>query len=366
MLQLFRRGGLSVRLAAPTGRAAKRLSEATRQDAVTIHRLLEFDPRARTFLCNAGSPLDADAVVVDEASMIDMPLAAALLSALPARARLVIVGDADQLPSVGPGAFLRDVIASGRAPTARLEEVFRQADQSRIVQNAHRILHGQMPEGASVDAPNADFFVIARRDPEQAAALVTELVTERIPRRFGFDPVRDIQVLAPMHRGPAGTLALNTGLQQALNPDGPALELFGQKFRARDKVMQTRNDYDRETFNGDIGTVAHVDSKQRLLRVRFDERIVEYQDREIEALVLAYATTIHKSQGSEYAAVVIPLLTTHFVMLSRNLVYTAVTRAKKLCVLVADPRAIGMALGEIRREERLTRLAERLRTSLVS
>jgi exodeoxyribonuclease V alpha subunit len=364
ILDVMKRAHLDVRLAAPTGRAAKRLFEATGHEATTLHRLLEFDPRAGGFQLDAKAPLEADVVIVDEASMIDVPLGAALISALPDAARLVIVGDADQLPSVGPGALLRDVIDSGVVTTVRLNEIFRQAGESRIVQNAHRILVGDMPESADPDSPRADFFVVSRREAEEAAETVRELVTVRIPRRFGFDPLRDVQVLTPMHRGPAGTAALNQLLQAALNPRGPSLDHHGQTFRERDKVLQLKNDYEREVYNGDLGSVERVNVDERRLTVRFDGRDVEYQDADLDMLTLAYATSIHKSQGSEYPAVVIPLLTSHFVMLSRNLVYTAVTRGKKLCVLVADPRALKLALGEVRREERQTRLAERLRQAL--
>ncbi|HEY6078304.1 MAG TPA: ATP-dependent RecD-like DNA helicase [Polyangiaceae bacterium] len=361
ILDVMKRARLEVRLAAPTGRAAKRLSEATSHEASTLHRLLEFDPRGGGFQLGAQKPLEAEVVIVDEASMIDVPLGAALLSALPDAARLVIVGDSDQLPSVGPGALLRDIIESGVVTTVRLNEIFRQAGESRIVQNAHRILSGEMPESADPDAPRADFFVVQRREAEEAAETVRELVALRIPRRFGFDPRRDVQVLTPMHRGPAGTTALNQLLQATLNPQGPSIEHHGQIFREGDKVLQLKNDYEREVFNGDVGFIERVSLEQRRLSVRFDGREVEYQDSDLDMLVLAYATSIHKSQGSEYPAVVIPLLTSHFVMLSRNLVYTAVTRGKQLCVLVADPRALKLALNETRREERVTRLAERLR-----
>jgi len=361
ILNVLAKSRLRVKLGAPTGRAAKRLSESTGLEASTLHRLLAFDPRQQTFQLDSDNPIEADVLIVDEASMIDVPLGAALIAALPTAARLIVVGDSDQLPSVGPGALLRDLIDSGAIPTVRLNEIFRQAGESRIVLNAHRILHGEMPESVDADLPNADFFVVPRKTPEEAAELVRELVVARIPRRFGFDPKRDIQVLTPMHRGPAGTIALNELLQAALNPDGPALDSRGQKLRLGDKVMQTRNDYEREAFNGDIGVISSVDLEGRKLGVRFDQRDVEYDDPSLDSLTLAYATSIHKSQGSEYPAVVIPLLTAHFVMLSRNLVYTAVTRAKKLCVLAADPRAIRLALAETRREERMTRLAERLR-----
>ncbi|HXK16154.1 MAG TPA: ATP-dependent RecD-like DNA helicase [Polyangiaceae bacterium] len=364
IVDVMKRAHLSLRLAAPTGRAAKRLYEATGHEATTLHRLLQFDPRQGGFQLDEQTPLEADVVIVDEASMIDVPLGAALLSAMPDAARLVIVGDADQLPSVGPGAMLRDIIDSGVVTVVRLNEIFRQAGESRIVQNAHRILHGEMPESADPESPRADFFVVSRREAEEAAETIRELVTVRIPRRFGFDPLRDVQVLTPMHRGPAGTTALNQLLQAALNPNGPSIEHHGQTFRAGDKVLQLKNDYEREVYNGDLGFIARVSLEDRHLTVRFDGRDVEYQDADLDMLTLAYATSIHKSQGSEYPAVVIPLLTAHFVMLSRNLVYTAVTRGKKLCVLVADPRALKLALGEVRREDRVTRLSERLRGAL--
>lgn len=360
VLSVFERARLTIRLAAPTGRAAKRLSETTGKEASTIHRLLEYEPRLRRFGRNSEHPVDADVLVIDEVSMVDIELAESLLAATPSAARLVLVGDVDQLPSVGPGAFLRDVIESGAVPTVRLVEIFRQSGASRIVENAHSILRGELPVTANIEEPGADFFIIARRDADEAAKTVLELVSSRIPRRFKFDARDDIQVLTPMHRGAAGTIALNTELQRALNPNGAAIERRGQLFRAGDKVMQTRNDYDREVFNGDIGVVVSVEPAERKLCARFDGRDVDFEDADLDMLTLAYATSIHKSQGSEYAAVVIPLLTTHFVMLSRNLLYTAVTRAKKLCCLVADPRALRLALSETRREERLTRLRERL------
>jgi len=364
ILEVFHRHKLRVRLAAPTGRAAKRMAEATEREASTLHRLLEFEPRLGRFQRDETSPLDADAVIVDESSMIDVPLAASLLDALPRSCRLVIVGDADQLPSVGPGAFLRDVIDSRVVPTVRLNEIFRQAEESRIVVNAHRILQGELPQSAEPDDPGADFFVIARKSPEEAAETIRELVTSRIPRRFSFDARREVQVLTPMHRGPAGTIALNQMLQAALNPSGPSLEHRGTTYRVGDKVMQLKNDYDREVYNGDLGEVREIDAEERELLVRFDQRDVKYEESDLDALTLAYATSVHKSQGSEYPAVVIPLLTTHFVMLSRNLVYTAVTRARKLCVLVADPRALRVALAEIRREDRRTKLGERLQRAV--
>ena len=360
VLNVFEGARLRVRLAAPTGRAAKRLVESTGHEATTIHRLLEFEPRTRRFQRDVEKPLEADVVVIDEASMVDVPLAAALVSALGRRARLVVVGDADQLPSVGPGAFLRDLLQSNVARTVRLNEIFRQAERSHIVVNAHKVLAGELPESAGKDDEHGDFFVVSRRDPEEAANTVIELVLERIPKRFGLSPERDVQVLTPMHRGPVGTILVNQRLQEALNPRGRPLPQAGGRLRIGDKVMQTRNDHEREVYNGDLGVVASVDDETGTVHVRFAEHEALYESADLDALVLAYATSIHKSQGSEYPAVVVPLLTTHFVMLSRNLLYTAITRARKLCVVVADPRALRLAVGEIRKEDRTTALVERI------
>lgn len=356
LLAMF--GTLAVELAAPTGRAAKRMTEATGREARTLHRLLEFDPRTASFNRNVANPIEAGAVIVDEVSMVDLPMADALLSAIGPKTRLVLVGDVDQLPSVGPGAVLRDVIEADVIPCVRLSHVFRQAAESLIVQNAHAINRGGEPTTGPTDG---DFFVIEKGDAESAKSTVLELVQTRIPRRFGLHPVRDIQVLVPMHRGDAGAVALNVALQQALNPNGrPELVRGAKMFRPGDKVMQLRNDYDKEVFNGDLGIVSYADP-EGILRVRFDGRDVEYDGTDLDDLVLSYACTVHKSQGSEYPAVVVVLLTSHFVMLSRNLLYTAVTRGKRLVVIVGQRRALRIAVREDRRGERKSHLSDRVR-----
>jgi len=359
VLELYRRAHVQPQLCAPTGRAAKRLTESTGHTALTIHRLLEVDPRSGKFLRDHVNTLDGDAFVVDEASMLDVQLARALFAAIPSHARLLLVGDVDQLPSVGPGALLRDSIDAGVVPVVRLDTIFRQAAASLIIDNAHRIRRGVAP----VSGPDerGDFFVVYRPDPQRACETLLHLVTERIPARFGLDPARDIQVLAPMRKGEVGIEALNHELQKVLNPPtGQAITRGNRAFRVGDKVMQLKNDYTRDVYNGDIGFVVDVRPENRTLLVRVDERDVEYDDEALDNLTLAYAVSIHKSQGSEYPAVVIPWLRQHFVMLSRNLLYTAVTRGKKLVVLVADPRAIEVGLAEARREDRRTTLTERL------
>ncbi len=352
ILSVFDRAKVVTRLAAPTGRAAKRMSEATGREAATLHRLLEFEPKKNAFKRDAKNPLDAGAVIVDESSMVDIWMADALTQAIADGARLVLVGDVDQLPSVGPGSFLRDAINSGVVPCVRLVRIFRQAEKSLIVQNAHRINAGELPVIPAAGDTSSDFFVVEKRDAEEARRVIIELVTNRIPRRFGLDPIRDIQVLTPMHRGAAGTQALNEELQAALNPTGPSITRGKTLFRTGDKVMQLRNDYDRNVWNGDVGMVASVDEEEETLVVRFadggsssEPREVPYDGASLDELALAYASTIHKSQGSEYPAVVIPFLTSHFVMLSKNLLYTAVTRGKRLVVLVSDPRALRIALS---------------------
>ncbi|MBC7978482.1 MAG: AAA family ATPase, partial [Myxococcales bacterium] len=358
-----------VALAAPTGRAAKRLGEATVMEAGTIHRLLEFQPHEGGFQRGRDNPLEADLVVIDESSMVDAQLFSSLLAAIRPGAQLVLVGDIDQLPSVGAGSVLADVIASEAATVIRLTEIFRQAQASKIVLSAHAINHGELPAletPSGTDIAATDFYFISREDPEAARATIVELVAERIPSRFGFDAVTEIQVLAPMHRGDLGTTALNRALQERLNPAAGETELTrgDRTFRRGDKVMQLRNDYDKAVFNGDIGVVTAVNGDEGVLGVEFDGRLASYERAELDQLTHAYAVSIHKSQGSEYAAVVIPLVTQHYMMLQRSLLYTAVTRGKKLVVLVGSKRAVALAVKNADAKRRYTWLAERVRSQL--
>lgn len=360
-----------IALAAPTGRAAKRLTESTGAQAVTLHRLLEFQPQSSEFARTADTPLEADVVVVDEASMIDIALFEALVAAIPPAAQLVLVGDIDQLPSVGPGAVLADVIESGAATVAPLTEIFRQAAESRIVVSAHRVNRGELPElepPAGSDPARSDFYFIEREDPVAARDTLVELVAERIPQRFGFDPLIDLQVLTPMHRGELGTAALNAALQERLtDADAPRLSRGQRHFRAGDKVMQLKNDYDKDVYNGDLGVVRRIDGADEALLVELaDGRFVRYERGELDELVHAFAISIHKSQGSEYPAVVIPLVTQHYLMLQRNLLYTAITRGKRLVVLLGSRRAVSMAVQNQRARERWTYLAERTRAALAA
>ena len=360
ILAIYERIGARVSLAAPTGRAAKRLAESTGHPAATIHRLLEFSPQIGGFQRNEYKPLPADLVIVDEISMMDIVIANHLLKAVPSQTVLVLVGDADQLPSVGPGKVLGDIIESGRFPVIRLTEIFRQARQSRIITNAHLIRQGAFPDLQADSGQNHDFYFINREDPQEALNTIVQLCTERIPRRFGLDPMEDVQVLSPMHRGEVGTENLNFALQNALNPRGITLESAGRTFRVNDKVMQIRNNYDKDVFNGDIGRIRRIDHEDGEIRVEFDGRSVKYDFSELEELVHAYAISIHKSQGSEYPAVVFPLLTQHFMMLQRNLLYTAVTRARKLVVIVGSKKALAIAVKNNRIQSRFTLLKERL------
>jgi exodeoxyribonuclease V alpha subunit len=357
LLKILLAKAVVIVLCAPTGRAAKRLSESTGLEAKTIHRLLETDPRTGSFRRNEEDCLDCDMLVVDETSMVDVPLMPALLRAMPEKAALLLVGDVDQLPSVGPGQVLADVIASGAFPVVRLTEVFRQAAESRIIVNAHRINQGQMPELTPIES--GDFYFVDAADAEEGVRKVLAIVQKRIPKRFGFDPIRDIQVLCPMNRGGLGARSLNIELQNALNPPGEIrVDRFGWTFCPDDKVMQVENDYDRDVYNGDLGVVSRIDLEEGELGVNFDGRDVTYGFGEVDELVLAYATTIHKSQGSEYPAVVIPLSTQHYPMLQRNLVYTGVTRGKRLVVLVGQRKALAIAVKGARARRRWSKLGE--------
>ena len=362
IIAALKKAGLRVLLAAPTGRAAKRMSEATGMEAKTIHRLLEYNPQDG-YKRNDENPLEGDALIVDECSMIDILLMNNLLKAVPVGMRLVFVGDIDQLPSVGAGNVLRDIIDSQRIPVVRLVRIFRQAQKSRIVMNAHTINQGRFPDTSN--GRDTDFFFMREDDPERAAETIVRLVKERLPRAYRESPDR-IQVLTPMQRGVVGAANLNLLLQQALNPSGPSLGRGGYTYRQGDRVMQLRNNYAKEVFNGDLGYIREVDTEDRMLTVDFDGKWVEYDVTELDELTLAYATTIHKAQGSEYPIVVMPVLMTHFVMLQRNLIYTGITRAKKICVLIGAAKALAYAVRNVSVLKRNTSLRERLNPSLTT
>jgi exodeoxyribonuclease V alpha subunit len=358
ILRILAAKGVSLLLCAPTGRAAKRMTEATGFEAKTIHRLLEVDPKGGGFKRGSDNPLECDLLVVDETSMVDVMLMQALVRAVPDNAALLVVGDIDQLPSVGPGQVLGDVIASGAVPVVRLTEVFRQAAHSRIVASAHQINRGAIPDLSRPEG-DSDFYFVAADDPETAVPLIIELVKTRIPQRFGLDPVRDVQVLCPMNRGGVGARSLNIELQAALNPAGERkVERFGWTFAPGDKIMQIENDYDKDVYNGDIGYIDDVDPDAGELTASFDSRSVTYGFGELDTLVPAYAATIHKSQGSEYPAVVIPVLTQHYAMLQRNLLYTGVTRGKQLVVLVGQKKAVAIAVRNVSGRQRWSKLNE--------
>ena len=362
IIAALKKAGLRVLLAAPTGRAAKRMSEATGMEAKTIHRLLEYNPQDG-YKRNDENPLEGDALIVDECSMIDILLMNNLLKAVPVGMRLVFVGDIDQLPSVGAGNVLRDIIDSQRIPVVRLVRIFRQAQKSRIVMNAHTINQGRFPDTSN--GRDTDFFFMREDDPERAAETIVRLVKERLPRAYRESPDR-IQVLTPMQRGVVGAANLNLLLQQALNPSGPSLNRGGYTYRQGDRVMQQRNNYDKDVFNGDLGYIREVDTEERTLKVDFDGKWVEYDVTELDELTLAYATTIHKAQGSEYPIVVMPVLMTHYVMLQRNLIYTGITRAKKICVLIGATKALAYAVRNMSVLKRNTSLRERLNPSLTT
>jgi len=363
ILRVLSAKDMSLLLCAPTGRAARRMNEATGLEAKTLHRLLEIDPKGGGFRRDETNPLDCDLLVVDETSMVDVLLMHALVRALPHKAALLVVGDVDQLPSVGPGQVLADMIASGAIPVVHLTEVFRQAAESRIIVNAHRINQGIIPDLRKPDA-ESDFYFVEAEDPETAVSRIIELVKTRIPRRFGLDPVRDTRVLCPMNRGGVGARSLNTELQAALNPAGERkVERFGWIFAPGDKVMQIENDYDKEVYNGDIGYVEDVDLEGGELTASFDGRSVSYGFGELDTLVPAYAATIHKSQGSEYPTVVIPVVTQHYTMLQRNLLYTGVTRGKRLVVLVGQKKAVAIAVRSVSGRRRWSKLREWLQSA---
>jgi exodeoxyribonuclease V alpha subunit len=362
ILEIYRPMTPKIVLGAPTGRAAKRLQEATGWEAKTIHRLLEWDFRKMGFRKDQDNPLRADLVIIDEASMIDELLMHHFLKAVPETAVLVLVGDTNQLPSVGAGNVLHDIIVSHAVPVVQLDEIFRQALGSLIVTNAHRINRGEFPKITTPEAGRLqDFYFIQKEDPEDVAATIVDLVTDRIPRRFGLDVMQDIQVLTPMHRGVIGAVSLNGALQAALNHSPIQLWRGGQVFKPGDKVMQIRNDYDKEVFNGDIGRIVRLDFETQNVEVDFEDRVVDYDFADLDALVLAYAVSIHKSQGSEYPAVVIAVHTSHYVLLQRNLIYTAVTRARKLAVVVGTKKALSIGIRNYKTTRRFTGLADKLK-----
>ena len=352
----LRSSGMKVLLAAPTGRASKRMSEATGMEARTIHRMLEYNPKDG-YQRNADNPLTGDALIVDECSMIDILLMNNLLKAVPDGMRLILVGDIDQLPSVGAGNVLRDIIDSGAVPVIRLTRIFRQAQSSRIVMSAHAVNAGRLPDLSN--GRDTDFFFLREEDPEKVAESIVDLVGRRLPGAYGIG-ADSIQVLTPMQRGVVGAASLNIALQQSLNGNGDSLSRGGYTFRKGDRVMQLRNDYDKEVFNGDLGYITEVNLEDRVLKVDFDGRETEYDSTELDELSLAYATTIHKAQGSEYPVVVIPVMMNHFVMLQRNLIYTGITRAKKVCVLIGQLKALSYAVRNLTVQKRNTRLKERL------
>lgn len=357
-----RQARLKMALAAPTGRAAKRMSEATGESARTLHRLLAFEPKSGTFQFNAEQPLPYDLVIVDEVSMLDLPLALALFRAIPSGSTLVLVGDADQLPSVGPGTVLASLLASRTVGVTHLAQIFRQRDGSRIIVNAHAVNQGHLPELPDRRGEIRDFYWIEQDDPERTIEVIDRLVVERIPKRFGLQPVADVQLLAPMNRGSCGTISLNLHLQNLLNGGEKPQFNYGERvFKVGDKVMQTSNNYDKNVFNGDFGRIQRINHHDRKFIVEFDGGVpVEYDYEEADALTLAYAVTVHKAQGSEFPAVIVPMLTQHYMMLQRNLLYTAMTRARKLLILIGSRKAVGMAVENARLEPRYTLLTERL------
>ena len=360
VIKIFSRIGVQIFLAAPTGRAAKRMSEVTGHEAKTIHRMLKYSIKGGGFEKNEENPLDCELLIVDEASMIDTILMHHLLKAVPKQATFILVGDVNQLPSVGAGSILNDIINSQAVPVVELNEIFRQAQESLIIVNAHKINNGVMPSLKTSGEKLEDFYFIEKEDPEEVLKLIVELTTERIPKRFNFDPIDEIQILTPMHRGVVGASNLNITLQQVLNPREDGITRGGRNFRISDKVMQIRNNYDKEVFNGDIGRIQNIDTESQEATISFDGRTVAYDYPDLDEIVLAYAVSVHKSQGSEYPAVVIPILTQHYMLLQRNLIYTGVTRGKKLVVIIGTKKALAIGLKNNKTRKRYTYLKYRL------
>ena len=360
VLEIYRAIGARIFLAAPTGRASKRMTETTGEAARTIHRMLEFSWRKGGFQRNENHPLKADVIILDEGSMIDVTLMYHFLKAVPSGATVILVGDTNQLPSVGPGNILEDIIRSGTVPVVELKDVFRQARESLIIVNAHRVNQGKLPDIKASHSNLGDFYFIEQEEPDLALDVVTKLVCRRIPQRFHMDPMKDIQVLSPMHKGSLGTERLNTTLQKLLNPSRMVLSKGDRSFYLNDKVMQTKNNYEKEVFNGDIGLIRSIDAEKQEVIVTYDDRSVCYDYMELDEIVLAYAISVHKSQGSEYPAVVLPLLPQHYLLLQRNLIYTAITRAKRLVVIVGTKKALAMGVRNVSTKKRYTYLAERL------
>ena len=364
ILRIFQQLKLRILLAAPTGRAAKRMNEATGWEAKTIHRLLEYSPHKGGFKKDQDDPLEADVVIIDETSMVDTLLMYHLLKAIPSHAHLILVGDVDQLPSVGPGNVLKDIIRSGRFTVVRLTEIFRQAQESMIVVNAHKVNQGQLPVLKEIDKPEkTDFQFIQEEDPEKILQNILDLCSERIPRQFRFHPLREIQVLAPMHKGIIGVANLNIELQKRLNPGQPGITHGAWNFRIGDKVMQIVNNYDKDVFNGDIGWISKIDPEEREVVIDFDGRLVTYDYSDLDEVVLAYAVSVHKSQGSEYPVVILPVVTQHYMLLQRNLIYTGITRAKKLVIMIGTKKALAIAIRNNKPQRRYTLLSERLAAS---
>lgn len=365
IVALWKAMGKTIALASPTGRAAQRLSEMTGQEAKTVHRTLEFDPKTMKFKRDLEHPIPADAIVLDEASMLDLFLANSLFKAISPEAHLLLVGDTDQLPSVGPGAILHDLIASELIPVVRLTQVFRQAQQSAIITNAHRINQGEFPRLEPIsDAPKTDCIWFNAQEPEMGVAAIRDIMTHLIPP-LGFDPAKEVQVLCPMTRGEVGTRNLNQVLQQLVNPPSPQkaeITRAGMTLRVGDRILQQKNDYDREVFNSDLGVIVDMNLEEQEVMAQFGDRQVTYDYADLNEITLAFATTIHKSQGSEYPVVILPVFMQHYIMLSRNLIYTGLTRARRLVILVGAPKAIGMAINQVNAQNRYTLLAHRPRT----